>query len=128
MSIFVPKKQCRIMEGKPRFNVTYLKEAIEFLESLPPKAREKVAYNITKSRYVLDKELFKKLGSSEIWEFRTLYGGISYRLFSFWDTEQDTLVVATHGINKKTQKTPDKEIAKAESLRQKYFEQKNRRK
>ena len=116
------------MEGKPRFNVAYLKEAIEFLESLPPKAREKVAYNITKSRYVLDKELFKKLGNSEIWEFRTLYGGISYRLFSFWDTEKDTLVVATHGISKKTQKTPDKEIAKAESLRQKYFEQKNRSK
>ena len=62
MPTFVPKNQCQIMEGKPRFNVTYLKEAIEFLESLPPKAREKVVYNITKSRYVLDKELFKKIG------------------------------------------------------------------
>ena len=28
----------------------------------------------------------------------------------FWDTENDTLVVTTHGIIKKTQKTPSKEI------------------
>ena len=28
----------------------------------------------------------------------------------FWDTETETLVVATHGIIKKTQKTPQKEI------------------
>lgn len=29
----------------------------------------------------------------------------------FWDTQTDTLVIATHGIIKKTQKTPKKEIA-----------------
>jgi hypothetical protein len=34
---------------------------------------------------------------------------------------QDTLVIATHGIIKKTQKTPKKEIAKAERIRQEYF-------
>ncbi len=36
-------------------------------------------------------------------EFRTLYNGSCYRLFSFWDTETETLVIATHGIVKKTQ-------------------------
>ena len=46
-------------------------------------------------------ELFKKLENSEVWEFRTLYNGIAYRLFAFWDTEGQTLVVATHGIIKK---------------------------
>ncbi|MCI7269074.1 MAG: type II toxin-antitoxin system RelE/ParE family toxin, partial [Prevotella sp.] len=29
---------------------------------------------------------------------------------TFWDTEEETLVIATHGIVKKTQKTPLKEI------------------
>ena len=29
---------------------------------------------------------------------------------AFWDTEEETLVIATHGIVKKTQKTPLKEI------------------
>lgn len=38
-----------------------------------------------------------------------------------WDTQTDTLVIATHGIIKKTQKTPKKEIAKAERIRQEYF-------
>lgn len=67
----------------------------------------------------------KKLENSEIWEFRTLFNGNCYRLFSFWDTETDTLVIATHGIVKKSQKTPPKEITKAEEIRKKYFELKH---
>lgn len=73
----------------------------------------------------MDKELFKKLENSEIWEFRTLFNGNCYRLFSFWDTETETLVIATHGIVKKSQKTPQKEIAKAEEIRKQYFELKH---
>lgn len=68
--------------------------------------QEKITYNYKKIELgVMDKELFKKLENSNIWEFRTLYNGNCYRLFSFWDTETDTLVIATHGIVKKTQKT-----------------------
>lgn len=74
---------------------------------------------------LLIRKLFKKLENSEIWEFRTLFNGNCYRLFSFWDTETGTLIVATHGIVKKTQKTPQKEIAKAEEIRQQYFELKH---
>lgn len=36
----------------------------------------------------------------EIWEFRTLYNKSYYRLFAFWDTDKDSLVIATHGIIK----------------------------
>ena len=71
-----------------------------------------------------NKELFKKLENSEIWEFRTLYNKLAYRLFAFWDKEEETLIIATHGIIKKTQKTPLKEIIKAERLRQEYFNNK----
>lgn len=74
----------------------------------------------------MDKELFKKLEGTDIWEFRTLFNGNCYRLFSFWDTETDTLIIATHGIVKKTQKTPSKEITKAEGIRRMYFEQKHK--
>lgn len=42
------------------------------------------------------------------------------------DTETETLIIATHGIVKKTQKTPPKEIAKAEGIRKQYFEQKHK--
>lgn len=41
-------------------------------------------------------------------------------------TEEETLIIATHGIIKKTQKTPTKEIIKAESIRKEYFENKRK--
>lgn len=53
-----------------KFNVEFLEPVIEFLGSLDQKSREKVLYNIWKSRSVNDAELFKKL-KGEIWEFRT---------------------------------------------------------
>ena len=102
------------MEQGVRFKILYTEEALQFLSNLPEKA----------SMYVLDNSLFKKLGSSDIWEFRTLFDGVAYRLFAFWDTEVDALVVATHGITKKSQKTPQKEIAKAIAKRKEYFNNK----
>ena len=102
-------------------------EAKAFIKLQPFKAQQKIYYNIFQIEGgVMDKELFKKLENSEIWEIRTLFNGICYRLFAFWDTEIEALVVATHGIVKKTQKTPKKEIKKAEALRKEYFNNKNK--
>ncbi len=114
---------------KPKFGIELLPEAVEFLDQLDEKAREKVYYNMKKAQFVNDNELFKKL-NNQIWEFRALFNGKSYRLFSFWDKSgtQDTLVVATHGIHKKTQKTPVKEITKSEEIRIKYLEHKSKNK
>ena len=42
----------------------------------------------------------------------------------FGDTDAETLVIATHGFVKKTQKTPSKEINKAEAIRKLYFNSK----
>lgn len=109
------------MEQKPRFKIVYTEEAIDFLRHLPQKVKVKVVYNIGKSMYVLDNSLFKKLENTDIWEFRTLYNGNAYRLFAFWDTEEDTLVIATHGMIKKSPRTPLKEIEKAEAKRKEYF-------
>ena len=63
------------METKAKFKVIYMDEAVRFLESLDEKVRTKIAYNIEKAMLVVDKALFKKMGSSDIWEFRTLYNG-----------------------------------------------------
>ncbi len=105
-----------------KFQVLYMEEAHEFLEKLDEKARDKIIYNIDKAINLNDRELFKKL-KDEIWEFRTLHSKTHYRLFAFWDKSDSaqTLVIATHGIIKKTDRTPEKEIEKAEKLRQKYF-------
>ena len=99
--IFAKSPSKRAMREKPLFEIAYLEEALEFLASLDSKVKSKVVYNIGKSMYYVDKELFKKLENSEIWEFRTLYNKQSYRLFAFWDTGENKLVVATHGIVKK---------------------------
>lgn len=112
------------MELKAKFDVQYMEEAITFLESLPEKVRDKIAYNISKSRYFMDKELFKKL-NDDIWEFRTIFQGFKYRLLAFWDKDTGNLVIATHGFVKKTQKTPEKELAHAEALRTRYYKEKN---
>lgn len=114
---------------KNRFDIVLTEGARVFLEALPYEAKEKIAYNIRRVKGgEINRELFKKLDDSDgIWEFRTLYRKIAYRLFAFWDTESETLVIATHGIIKKTQKTPHKEIAKAEEIKRRYFEIKHRR-
>jgi phage-related protein len=111
---------------KARFNIEFLEEAKEFLDGLEEKARNKIIYNITKARFSTDKELFKKL-KGDIWEFRTLFNKTYFRLFAFWDKSEKskTVVISTHGIIKKTDKTPISDLEKAERLRKLYFEQKD---
>jgi mRNA-degrading endonuclease RelE of RelBE toxin-antitoxin system len=84
------------------FEVIFLDEAFEFLNSLDKKHAGKILYNVRKSQTEHDPELFKKL-SEEIWEFRTLYQGLQYRLLAFWDKSsvKETLVIPTHGFAKK---------------------------
>ena len=108
-----------------KYEVRFLEPAIDFLDTLDDKTREKILFNIWKSRETNDPELFKKL-SGEIWEFRTRFKNKQFRLFAFWDKDSDrqTLVISTHGFIKKTQKTPKKEIERAEQLRKDYFENK----
>jgi len=109
---------------EPKFKVDFLEDAIDFLESLDEKTKAKILYNIKLSQYKNDTELFKKL-TDTIWEFRTLYNKTYYRFFAFWDktNKQETLVISTHGIEKKTGKVPKSEIQKAENIRTIYFNQ-----
>lgn len=111
-----------------KFKVDFLGEAIDFMESLEEKSREKIYYNARKAQIVNDPELLKKLNEF-IWEFRTKYNKHDFRLLAFRDKTdiEDTLVVATHGFIKKTQKTPKSEIKKSEEIRKDYFEQKSKK-
>lgn len=108
-----------------KFKVEFLEEVFDFLDQIDEKARDKILFNIDKSKAKTDNKLFKKL-NSDIWEFRTLFNKKQYRLFSFWDksNKKAIIVIATHGIIKKTQKTPKKEINKATELMNKYFNEK----
>lgn len=105
-----------------KFEVFLLRDAAEFLESLEDKAREKILYNIKKASFAIDAELFKKI-EGHIWEFRTEYASIRYRMLAFWDKRDggNVLVIVSHGFVKKTGKVPKREIEKAEKLRKLYF-------
>jgi len=111
-----------------KFRVEFLEESKDFLDKLDEKARDKILYNIWKSRSINDKELFKKV-QDEIWEFRTKYNRMYYRLFAFWDKmdNTDTVVISTYGLIKKTDKIPKSDIQRAEKLREKYFEEKDKK-
>ncbi len=112
---------------KPLFKLVALKEAEDFINGLALSVIRKIFYNIDKvAGGVKDPELFKKLGDTDIWEFRTLWQGMAYRLFAFWDSDGETLVVATHGLVKKSQKTPKSEIKKAIAKRKEYFDSKEK--
>jgi phage-related protein len=113
---------------KPKFDVILLGEVWDLLDTLDEKSKDKILYNIDKAKYVNDPEIFKKLDDL-IWEFRTKYQKSQYRLFSFWDKTDTvkTLVVATHGLIKKTDKIPKDEINKAKAIMKQYFEQKTKK-
>ena len=108
-----------------KFRVELLPEVVEFMDKLNSKARAKIYFNIRKAQVINDPELFTKL-TDTIWEFRTLYNKTYYRLFSFWDKSDgnDVIVLATHGLIKKTGKTPQTDLDNAERIRQQYFKQK----
>lgn len=97
----------------------------EFLDSLEINVVKKIAWTlkIIEEMDFVPKTYFKKLVSTEgIWEVRIKYGTNIYRLFSFWD--KNNLVVLTHGIIKKSQKTSKNDIKKAETYKTDYFRRK----
>lgn len=108
------------------FEVEFLEELIIFLGSLDQKEREKIIYNIDKSRFNNDSNLLKKI-TGTIWEFRTVYNNKYFRIFAFGlrDHHSKKLIIATHGIIKKSNKIPKKEIEKAERIRHRFLKERN---
>ena len=63
--------------------------------------------------------------SSGLYEIRVEVGSNIFRAFSFFDKGQ--MIILINGFQKKSQKTPKKEIEKAEKLKKQYFDEKNRK-
>ena len=64
-------------------------------------------------------------GTDGLFELRIQMGSNIYRVFCFFD--EGNLVILLSGFQKKTQKTPPKEIAKAERLKKEYYEERTRK-
>jgi len=94
----------------------------DFLDSLSGKVAQKVAWvlSLLEDLQVVPSSYFKKLvGTEEIWECRIQFASNAYRIFCFF--EENSVVILTHGFVKKTQKTPQQEIKKAEACRRDYL-------
>jgi len=90
-------------------------------------ARKKIAYTlnlIQKSERVSEKFLKHLTGTAGIYEIRVSSSSNIYRILCCFD--EGNLVVLFNGFVKKTQKTPTREIAKAEKLKKEYFDEKGK--
>jgi len=102
----------------------FLKQAEDFLDQVEEPVRKKFFISMRKTKSRIFGDWFKKMiGTNDIFEFRTDHNGKFYRLFAFWDSrgEVQTLIVCSHGLIKKTNKTPKSEIEKAEEIKNLYF-------
>lgn len=99
----------------------------EFLNGLSGKVAKKITWVLAliEDLAVVPKIYFSKMpGTDEIWECRIRFGGNIYRIFAFIEGKE---VILTHGIVKKDQKTPKKEIEQAEKIRREYYTRHKRR-
>ena len=95
------KKQNRKVQNK----IYKILEAIETLEKVP-------------ERYLKHLK-----GTNGLYEARIQLGSNIWRVFCFFD--RGKLVILLNGFQKKTQKTPKKEIDKAVKLMKQYYEEKS---
>ncbi len=97
----------------------------EFLDSLESRQAQKVAWvlQLVEELDMVPAQYFKKLdGSEEIWEVRVRSGKNIFRILGFLDGNE--LVILNHAFQKKTQKTPLKEIRVAEKRKRDYLARK----
>ncbi len=92
-------------------------------QSLPVRNKINYVLKLLETQLNISSKFFKYLqGSDGIYEIRVEYGGNTFRIFCCKD--EDAIVVLFHGIQKKSQKTPQKEIKKAEMIKNEYFKSK----
>lgn len=96
----------------------------DFLDSLSDKIVQKIiaVLRLIEEQDIIPEKFFKKLTGTNIWECRIKWKSDIFRIFCFFD--KGNVIVLTHGIQKKTHKTPKKEIEKAEKYRQDYLSRK----
>lgn len=107
--------------------VIYKEAFLEFYQKQEEKVQEKMEFVLDMVRHERQgpKKFFKQLQNTDgIYEIRVITTFKSIRILCFLDKEN--LVVLTNSFIKKAQKTPKKEIRKAERLKKEYFSEINK--
>jgi len=98
----------------------------DFFNELPEAAKEKTDYVLFVVQYAesIPVKFFKHIeGVKGLYEIRVNGSGNCYRYFCCND--EGNIVVLFNGFNKKTQKTPLKEIRRAQKIMQEYYQEKS---
>lgn len=97
---------------------------IEFFMSLQDGAKRKISYvlDMLKTQERLSSNFIKHIREG-IFEMRASHEGNIYRVFFIFD--EGNIVMLFNGFQKKSQKTPGKEIEKAIRLKKEYYESKH---
>ena len=95
----------------------------DFFDTLNKDVQEKVLYGLLMLKTVdrLSTKYVKSIKDG-LFELRIEWKNNIYRIFFCFDEGQ--IVILFNGFQKKTQKTPDKEIDKALKLKKEYYERK----
>jgi phage-related protein len=115
------------MSNKVRQVIAFRSYFEDFLKSQPTKVQDKIfkVIEIIETYERVPTQYLKAIkGSDGLFEARIKLASNIWRVFCFFDKGQ--LVILLNGFTKKTQKTPMKEIKKAERLMKEYFELKNK--
>ena len=100
---------------------------VEFYYPLPEKVKDKIKYVL---KYIQEEEnipakYFKHIINVKgLYEIRVEYEGNIYRIFCCLD--RGMIVILFNGFQKKSQKTPEKELKIARKLMTEYFNEQNK--
>ncbi len=98
-----------------------------FLNQQRPKVRQKIMeiLKFIETIQMIPEVYLKRIeGTEGLYEVRIQAASDIFRIFCFFDSGK--LVVLLSGFQKKTQKTPRREINKAEKLMKEYYNEKNK--
>ena len=107
---------------KIRIIFIYKNYFTDFFEKQNLKARNKILWTfrlIENIKHVPEDYLKHIEGTDGLYEIRVQMGSDIFRIFCFFD--KGKLVVLANGFQKKTQRTPKKEIDKALKIKQEYY-------
>ena len=94
----------------------------DFFDSQTEKVKDKIDYVLYLVTFTgqIPKKFFQSMtGYDGLFEIRIEIGSNIYRVFCCFD--EGNLVVLFNGFQKKTQKTPKKELEKAMQIKKEYF-------
>jgi phage-related protein len=100
---------------------------LDFYKKQNKKVKDKILYTFELIKQVdrIPERFFKHIsGTDGLYEIRIEIQSNIYRIFCCFD--EGKLIVLLNAFQKKTQKTPKKEIEKALRLKKQYFEQKDK--